>query len=366
MIPVTKTYLPPLEQYVAQIKKAWQTGWVTNNGALTQELTEALKSHLGLCNLELVANGTLALQLAIKALDLKGEIITTPFSYVATTTAILWEGCEPVFVDIEENTLCIDAGLIEAAISERTCAILATHVYGYACNVQEIERIARKYNLKVIYDAAHAFGVKLNGTSLMHHGDISAMSFHATKLFHTTEGGALVCKDDDTAKHIGLMKKFGHMGEEDYLEIGINAKISELHAAMGLCVLPKINEIIAVRRELSEYYDCCLADLGLMRPRAAVELEYNYAYYSIVFTSHELMTRVHEALVGRGIVPRRYFYPSLNTLPYLKPELQRSCPISESISSRVLCLPLYVGLNKAEIEAICAHIKRAVQDGVAR
>ncbi len=356
MIPVTKTYLPPLDQYIIQLEKIWQDGWITNNGPLTKELAGSLRDYLGVSNLELVANGTLALQLAIKALNLKGEIITTPFSYVATTTAILWESCKPVFVDIEDNTFCIDANRIEAAITERTSAILATHVYGYPCNVEKIEQVAKKHGLKVIYDAAHAFGVKLNGQSILCHGDVSALSFHATKLFHTTEGGALVCKDESIARQIGLMKKFGHIGEDDYLEVGINAKMSEMHAAMGLCVLPKVDEIIAYRRALSEHYDSCLKGLGLIRPRAVKGLEYNYGYYPVVFPSHENMMRVRQALIDNGVMPRRYFYPSLNTLPYLRPDQQLPCPVSESIASRVLCLPLYFGLEQQEIDRICKVI----------
>lgn len=361
MIPVTKTYLPPFDQYVSQLEKVWQDGWITNNGALTKELAERLRVYLGVPHLELIANGTLALQIAIKVLGLKGEIITTPFSYVATTTAILWESCEPVFVDIESNTFCIDADRIEDAITERTGAILATHVYGYPCDVEKIDRIAKKHGIKVIYDAAHAFGVRLNGQSLLCHGNVSALSFHATKLFHTAEGGALVCKDENLARQIGLMKKFGHIGEEDYFQVGINAKMSELHAAMGLCVLPKVNEIIANRRELSERYDSCLEGHRLTRPQAAKGLEYNYAYYPVAFPSHDNMMRVRQALIDKGIMPRRYFYPSLNTLPYLQPEWRRPCPVSESVAGRVLCLPLYFGLEQQEIDRIC----KIVTEGVA-
>ena len=363
MITVTKTYIPPLEKFTSYLEKIWQTNQLTNNGPLCRQLAENVASFLGVSNLELVSNGTLALQLAIKALDLKGEIITTPYSYVATTTSILWEGCEPVFVDIENHTFCINPDLIEAAITEKTSAILATHVYGYPCNVVDIQKIADKHNLKVIYDAAHAFGVKLFGESLLLHGDCSTLSFHATKLFHTAEGGAVVCKDTKVSKRVFLMKKFGHIGEDDYLDIGINAKMSELHAAMGLCVLPKVHEIILFRKECSGWYDEQLKDCMLQRPVPPVGLEYNYAYYPVIFTTHEIMMRVRQALLDNGIGPRRYFYPSLNTLPYLKLELKRSCPISEAVSSRVLCLPLYVGLSKGEVEIICGHIRRILQVG---
>ena len=244
MITVTKTYIPPLEDYTAYLKKIWQTGQVTNNGPLCQQLSFDIANYLGVSNIELVANGTLALQLAIKALGIKGEIITTPYSYVATTNAILWEECEPVFIDIDPKTFCINPDLITAEISEKTSAILATHVYGYPCDVLKIQQIADKHNLKVIYDAAHAFGVKIDGESILNFGDCSILSLHATKLFHTTEGGAVICKDAEVAKNVFLMKKFGHMGEDEYINIGINAKMSELHAAMGLCVLPKMTDII--------------------------------------------------------------------------------------------------------------------------
>jgi dTDP-4-amino-4,6-dideoxygalactose transaminase len=363
MIPVTRTLLPNIERYTAYLETIWQTGQLTNNGPLSRQLAGDIANFLGITNLELVANGTLAIQLAIKALGLQGEIITTPYSYVATTSSILWEGCEPVFVDIEDRTFCIDPDLIEAAITEKTSALLATHVYGYPCDVVKIQKIADKHNLKVIYDAAHAFGVKLFGESLLKHGDCSTLSFHATKLFHTGEGGAVVCKDAEVTKRVFLMKKFGHIGEDDYLDIGINAKMSELHAAMGLCVLPKVHDIVASRKECTGWYDEQLKVCLLQRPAPPVGLEYNYAYYPVIFRTHAVMIRVRQALLDNGIGPRRYFYPSLNTLPYLKPELKRACPISEDMSARVLCLPLYVGLSKSEVEIICGIIRRSLQGG---
>lgn len=353
MINVTKTYLPPLDLYLNQLERIWQSGWITNNGQLTEELAQKLRCYLDVPNIELVANGTLALQLAIKVLKLKGEIITTAYSYAATTTAILWEGCAPVFVDIEEKTFCIDADKIEAAITEDTSAILAAHVYGYPCNLEKIGRIAQKHGLKVIYDAAHAFGVKLNGKSILYNGDISALSFHATKLFHCAEGGAVICKAGNLAEKIGLIKKFGHMGEDDYPEVGINAKMTELQAAMGLCVLSKVAENIANRRKLAEQYDSNLQGHGLIRPLASKSLEYNYAFYPVIFPSHEHMMSVRQSLIENEIMPRRYFYPSLNTLPYLRPEWKRSCPVSERVAKRVLCLPIYFGLEQHEIDRIC-------------
>ena len=360
MIPVTKSYLPPLEDYQAYLEHIWKAGWLTNNGSLVKELTDELCKYFGVKQLELVSNGTLAIQLAIKALKLTGEIITTPFTYVATTTAIVWEGCAPVFADIDERTLCINPELVEKAITERTSAILATHVYGTPCDVEKIEKIAQKYNLKVIYDAAHCFGVKLNGQSLLLKGDASTLSFHATKLFHTVEGGAVVCRDKEISEKVSLMKKFGHHGEDEYIEVGINAKMSELHAAMGLCVLPEINEIISRRRQCAEYYNELLYGVGLQQPHIPTGVEYNYGYYPVIFHNHETMMRVREALIKNDIVPRRYFYPSLNTLPYLQYHGYISCPVSESLASRVLCLPMYDGLLKDEILKVSKLVKEAI------
>lgn len=360
MIHVTKTKLPSLEDYILYLEGVWRTGQLTNNGPLCCELTNNLRSYLDLRHLDLVSNGTLALQLAIKALDLRGEILTTPYSYVATTNAILWEGCTPVFVDIDPETFCISPDLIEAAITDRTTAILATHVYGYPCDVERIQQIADRHGLKVIYDAAHAFGVRLHGQSLLNYGDCSTLSFHATKLFHTAEGGAVVCKDETTAKQLFLMSKFGHIGEDEYLDIGINAKMSELHAAMGLAVLPSVQEIIAARRDCSLWYDELLDGLKLKRPKTIDGLEYNYAYYPVIFPTHEQMMMVRAALHTQDIIPRRYFHPSLNTLPFLSESLRRPCPVSESIAQRVLALPLYPTLPRQDVERIAACIEGAL------
>ncbi|MFC2055315.1 DegT/DnrJ/EryC1/StrS family aminotransferase [Chloroflexota bacterium] len=349
MIQVTKTFFPPIEDYQARLLQIWMSGWLTNDGQFENELAIKLGQYLGVPKIELVANGMLSLQLAIKVLDLKGEIITTPFSYVATANAIAWEGCTPVFVDIDEETLCINPDLIEAAITEKTSAILATHVYGFPCEVLRIAEIARKHNLKVIYDGAHAFGVKLHGRSLLVHGDISTLSFHATKLFHTAEGGALVCQEEAVSKRIFVMKRFGHLGEEDYQEFGINAKMSELHAVMGLCMLPLIDQIIARRREISGLYDELIIDNHLQRPELPAGVEYNYNYYPILFPSHTDMVHARQNLMDQNIFPRRYFYPSLNTLPYLQQAGTKACPVSESAAMRVLCLPLYYELLKEEI-----------------
>lgn len=360
MIPVTRTALPPLDDYQPYLRRIWDSGQLTNNGPLCEELGDALRCRLGVERLELVANGTLALQLAIRALRLHGEIITTPFSYVATTNAILWEGCTPVFADIDDASFCLDPDCIEAAVTENTSAILATHVYGYPCDVVRIREIAERHGLRVIYDAAHAFGVRLGGSSLLAHGDCSTLSFHATKLFHTAEGGAIACRDPALAERIFLLKKFGHIGEDSYLDAGINAKMSELHAAMGLALLPQVDAIVAARRHVSGWYDERLDGCRLQRPRAVAGLEYNYAYYPVVFPDEAAMLRTRQALMDDGIGPRRYFHPSLNTLPFLDPALRRVCPVSESIAGRVLCLPLHGDLPEDDVVRISRIVARSL------
>lgn len=337
MINVTKTYLPPLEEYVEQLKKIWTSGHATNNGPLLKELEQKLKEYLGVRHLFLTANGTLGLQIALKALGVTRKVITTPFSYVATTGAMLWEHCTPVFADVNQVDYCIDPARVEAAIDVDTEAILAVHVYGYACDVEALQDIARRRNLRIIYDAAHAFGSTLHGRALAAYGDVSVLSFHATKLFHTVEGGAVITDDDEVAHKIRLYRAFGHIND-DYFSLGINAKNSEFHAAMGLCLLPRIDEFIALRRELCARYDAFLADVPLTRPHSALAgLIHNHAYYPVVFSTEKALANAKEALEANGIMPRRYFYPPLNRLPYYQGE---PCPVAESVASRVLCLPL--------------------------
>src|SRR5690606_16116739 len=249
MIPVTKPFLPPLEEYKKYIDGIWQCQWLTNMGPLASDLELKLKETLKVNHLLFVTNGTVALQMAIKVLDLKGEIITTPFSFVATTSSIVWENCTPVFVDIDESSLNIDADKIEAVITEHTSAILATHVYGNPCDVEKIEEIAKKHNLKVIYDAAHAFGVEINGKSIFEYGDISTCSLHATKLYHSVEGGLIITKDAALLKKLAYMRNFGFDGPESFAELGINGKNSEFHAAMGLANLKYVDQINRKRKE---------------------------------------------------------------------------------------------------------------------
>jgi dTDP-4-amino-4,6-dideoxygalactose transaminase len=350
MINVTKAYLPELERYLPYLETIWRSGWVTNNGQMVRELEARLKDVLGVKHLFYVNNGTIALQLAIKALELQGEVLTTPFSYVATTSSLVWEGCKPVFVDIDPETLCIDPERLEAHITPRTSAILGVHVYGNPCATEAIEAVAKRHGLKVIYDAAHAFGVRTGPRSVLEAGDISTLSFHATKLFHTIEGGAVVTSDDALAHRISYLRNFGHDGPEAFQGLGINGKSSELHAAMGLCVLPDVPDLIARRRQLSEAYDArLLHHPELRRPTLQAGTTYNYAYYPIVLSSEQRLLDVTRALAAREVTPRRYFYPSLHTLPYVEPQ---AAPVSADISTRVLCLPLYPQLSLDEVERI--------------
>lgn len=353
MIPVTKSYLPPIEEYQAYLERIWATNQLTNHGPLVQELEIKLKDYLGVKHLFLVSNGTIALQIAIKTLGEPGEIITTPFSYVATTSSIVWEGFTPVFVDIDPETLCIDPDLVETAITPQTRAILPTHVYGIPCAVEKIEQIARKHGLKVIYDAAHTFGVSYNGKSLASYGDISTLSFHATKLFHTVEGGAIITNDDELAHKVSYMRNFGHKGQEDFWGLGINGKNSEFHAAMGLCNLPHLPEIIAARKQVSIWYDELLIGSGLVRPSLPEFTKYNFAYYPVVFPTETSLIKSRDHLSELGIFPRRYFYPSLSNLMYLE---KKKIEIADRISSQVLCLPIYCDLTRNDVDKIVSII----------
>ncbi|HLT53960.1 MAG TPA: DegT/DnrJ/EryC1/StrS family aminotransferase [Flavobacteriaceae bacterium] len=353
MITVTKTFLPPQAEYQAILKQAWDTGWMTNRGILVQELETALKTYLQVPNLIAMTNGTLPLQIAIKALGLTGEIITTPFSYVATTSSIVWEGCTPVFVDIHSDYLTIDATKIEAAITPSTSAILATHVFGNPCDVEAIEAIAMKHSLKVIYDGAHGFGVAYKGQSLFNYGDVSTCSFHATKLFHTGEGGALFCKPS-YFERMFYHHNFGHDGPEAFYGLGINAKMSEPQAAMGLAVLPYIESILKERKAIVEAYNLAFQDSDLQLLKLRPETEWNYSYFPVVFKDETQLLQVQQALNKENIFPRRYFYPSLDRLPYVNDYV---CDISRSIASRILCLPLYVGLEEKALNKIINIVK---------
>lgn len=359
MIPVTKPFLPPKEEVFQLLEDVWQRQWLTNNGPLVNELELKLKEYLGVPHILYLSNGTIALQIAIKALELKGEIITTPFSYVATTSSILWEGCKPVFVDIDENTLNINPELIESAITPATSAILATHVFGNPCDIERIQQIADKHNLKVIYDAAHCFGTMYKGKSVFAYGDISTTSFHATKLFHTVEGGAVFCQNPDLLKKMSFLRNFGHHGPDNFAEIGINGKNSEFHAAMGLTNMKYISEILQQRKALSNLYDYWLMRDDIRRPIISKHTSFNFAYYPILLDTESHNLNIINNLESNWISPRRYFYPSLNTISIFNKSL---CPISESTAKRILCLPLYHTLTKADLDFICRIILRSLNN----
>lgn len=343
LINVTKTFLPPQEEYQAILQGAWDKVWMTNRGELVKELEEKVQTYLQSVPLIAMTNGTLPIQIAIKALGKQGEIITTPFSYVATVSSIVWEGCTPVFVDIHPDYLTIDESLIEAAITPNTIAILATHVFGNPCAVEEIAQIAQKHGLKVIYDAAHAFGVTYKGQSLFNYGDMSTCSFHATKVFHTGEGGAVFCKDDILRNQLFFHHNFGHKGREDFQGLGINGKMSELQAAMGLAVLPHLNFIMQKRKAAVDFYERYLTQFKTLKIRESTQ--WNYSYFPIIFDAEATLLETQQRLNEKGIFPRRYFFPSLNTLPYVA---LSEMPISESISQRIMCLPLSHDLSEED------------------
>lgn len=356
MIPVTKPFLPPQDEYKSYVEGIWQRQWLTNMGPLASDLEMKLKTHLRVNHLLFVTNGTVALQMAIKALNIEGEVITTPFSFVATTSSIVWEGCTPVFVDIDPNTLCIDPSKIESAITDKTTAILATHVYGNPCDVEAIDAIAKKHALKVIYDGAHAFGVEVNGKSIFEYGDIATCSLHATKLYHSIEGGLIITKDASLLKRLAYIRNFGISGFDSFAELGLNGKNSEFHAAMGLLNLNYIALIHEKRKRLTESYDYNLRNLKAYTPSWLVEVSKNYAYYPIILESEELLLEIKKTLDRHEVFTRRYFYPSLSTaLPYV---VQTEMPITDNIAKRVLCLPLYYDLTNEEVELICRLMLR--------
>ena len=353
-IDVTRAFLPPKADFYRRVDQLWETRWLTNQGPLVRELEESLGAYLGCQQPHLVANGTLALQLAIRALDLEpGEIVTTPFTYVATTSAILWEGHCPVFADIDPTSLCINPAKIETAITARTRAILPVHVFGTPCDIAAIQSIADRHGLPVIYDAAHAFGVRFGERSLLSYGTFATCSFHATKLFHTVEGGCVVTGDERLGRRVELSLRFGHEGDE-HLQLGINAKLSELHAAVGLSSLPHVPEIIRKRQAIVEAYDDLVGDGG-SRPGVPAGTTRNFGYYPLILPTESITLSILRRTNREQIFPRRYFYPSLNTLAYLAAEAP--CPESESIARRILCLPLHPDLDPKHVERI-SHIVR--------
>lgn len=361
MIQVTKPFLPPLEEYLEHVQAIWDRKWLTNMGPVSQNLESALMDYLGINNFILVSNGTSALQVAFKALELKGEVITTPFSYIATTSSLLWENLDPVYADIKSDDFNIDPDKIEALITPKTSAILATHVFGCPCDIDALESIAKKHGLVLIFDAAHAFGVEVDGKSILSRGDASTLSFHATKLFHTIEGGGIISDSEDLTHRFHKMRNFGHAGFEDFEFVGINAKCSEFHAAMGLANLKYIEAIIQKRKEVYEKY---LAKLS-GNERIAFQkidfesVQYNYSYFPVLIESNELLITLIEAMNEAEIYPRRYFYPSLNKIWFN--ENKQDCEISEDVSQRILCLPMSYYITDSEIDKITSIILKTLK-----
>jgi dTDP-4-amino-4,6-dideoxygalactose transaminase len=338
-IQVTEPFLPPLEEYVEYLKGIWERNLLTNQGPLVCELEHKIQAcHQIDMPVHCVTNGGLGLQIILKALGVKGEVITTPFSYVATASCPLWEGCSVQFADIEPDNLTIDPVAVEAAIGPNTEAILATHVFGNPSDCEALETIANKNGLALIFDAAHAFGVRYKGKSILEYGDASMVSLHATKLIHAVEGGFVVAKDPLVAEKIEWMRRFGHKGPEEFYGVGINAKMSELHAAMGLCNLRHLEAILKKRQEVCEVYDKALAverSITTMTYREGASL--NYSYYPILFESESLMLQTAARLNAANIFPRRYFHPDLSSC---FGDNRESCPVTVDVSSRILCFPL--------------------------
>jgi dTDP-4-amino-4,6-dideoxygalactose transaminase len=361
MIPVTKPYLPSREKLDKYLDGIYERQWLTNNGKLVQELTQRLEAYLGVENLLLVSNGTLALQIAYRALGVSDaapgaqpEAITTPFTFIATASSLKWDGVQPVFADIDPETWCLAPENIEAAIAPNTRAIVPVHVFGNACDVEAIDAIAQKHNLKVIYDGCHAFGVNYKGESLLRHGDAATLSFHATKLFHTGEGGAIVFRRKGDLERAKKMINFGITGPESIEELGINAKMNELQAAMGLCVLDEMEENLQARADVWQRYEKALGES--LQLQAKLEgLDYNYAYFPVVFDSEEQAVSVAAILKENGVLARRYFYPSLESVACLDTEVNQ--PVSKDIASRILCLPIYDQLSQCDQQRIINLIK---------
>lgn len=361
MIPVTKPYLPNREKLNKYIDGIYERNWLTNNGPLVQELTKRLEKYLGVENLLLVTNGTLALQVAYHALGItngnkeqSSEVITTPFTFVATASSLKWEGIKPVFVDIDSETWCLDTKKIEAAINTNTSAIVPVHVFGNACDVEQIHSIAHRHNLKVVYDAAHAFGIKYKGESLLKWGDAATLSFHATKVFHSIEGGAIIFKRKEDLDIAKKMINFGISGPDTIEEGGINAKMSEFQAAMGLCVLDEMDENLSARSNVWDTYGTTLKNSVQMQ-RRRTDLSNNYAYFPLVMENEDNLIDALALLKEKGVVARRYFYPSLNEVSAIGK--MDDAPISSEISRRVMCLPIYSDLSLSEIQRIVSCVK---------
>jgi len=360
MITVTKPELPSMDDYIAYLKKIWSSRWLTNDGELLQMFEKELVKYLGIDHLVLTSNGTIALQVALRALDLKGEVITTPFTFAATTHAILWERLTPVFADIDPATFNIDPEDVERKITRRTSAILAVHVYGNPCYAERLQEIADKHGLKLIFDAAHAFGVEYQGRPLVRYGDISMLSFHATKVMNTIEGGALVVRDERIKEKVRLMVNHGIKSEEEVLLPGTNGKMNEFQAAMGLCNLKAVDEKIGLRKKLYELYRRNLGGTGKMKFQTVIASKYNYAYMPICLESQGMRDGLYAELVRNNVRPRKYFYPLTVDFDYnrrLNLVEKYRLHNAQDISNRILCIPLYSELEIVEAKGITRLIK---------
>ena len=363
-ITVTQPCLPPLEEFLPYLQQIWDNKWLTNNGPLHQQLEKELAEYLGVKYISLFANGTLALISALQALNITGEVITTPFSFVATSHSLWWNKITPVFVDIEPEYLNLDPAKIEAAITPQTTAIMPVHVYGNPCKVEEIQRIADNHGLKVIYDAAHAFGVKIDGNSVLNYGDLSVLSFHATKVYSTIEGGAIICHTEEMKHHIDNLKNFGFQDETVVEEPGINAKLNEVQAAYGLLQLKYVDGFIARRKEITYLYRNLLGDIPGIRFLDDMKgVTHGYSYFPILIDKERFgysRDEVYDLLRENNIFARRYFYPLISSFdPYNK--LESSVPqnliTATEAAEQVLCLPIYVELEDKHIEEIIEFIR---------
>ena len=361
-IMVTRSSIPPYEEYCQEIKKIWETHWLTNMGEKHKALEKQLKEYLEVPNVSLFSNGHMALELAIQAFQLEGEVITTPFTFVSTTHAIVRNGLKPVFCDIREDNYTIDPQKIEKLITDKTSAIIPVHVYGNVCNIEEIHRIAEKYNLKVIYDAAHAFGVKYKGKAIGNFGDATMFSFHATKVFNTIEGGAVTFKNDAIGEKLYRLKNFGILDEETVDSIGANAKMNEFQAAMGICNLRHINEEIEKRKIVVKHYDELLRDVsGITIPQEDHNTLANFAYYPVFFDKEKFgktRNEIFDTLKKNGVIARKYFYPLItDMICYSDTYSEKKFPIAKKISEGILTLPLYSDLKIEDVEYIVGIIR---------
>ena len=362
---VTRPALPPLEEFIPYLEKIWQSHQLTNNGPFHRKLEKSLAQYLGVKYVCLFSNGTMALIVALRALQISGEVITTPFSFVATTHALYWSGIKPIFVDIEPAFMNINAEMIENAITPQTTAIMPVHVYGNPCDIKKIQEIADKYDLKVIYDACHAFGVQLDKRNICNFGDLSVLSFHATKVFTTFEGGAIICHNEEMKKKINYLKNFGFADEVTVVGPGINAKMNEFQAALGLLQLKYIDEMIEKRKGITDIYRRELKDIeGIRYLDDQKGVKHNYSYFPILIDSKEhgwTRDEIYEELKKHNIFLRRYFYPLISQFPSyrgLPSATSENLPVAEKVTREVLCLPIYPNLSNDYIMTICKIIRR--------